>query len=159
MKSVAVYPGSFDPITNGHIDIIQRAAKLFDTLIVAVGCNTRKQVIFNLEERMAMLREVLRDFSNVKIESFTGILVEFAAAKKATVIVRGLRGHADFDSELQLANMNHMMASAIETVFLPASMEFVSISATLVKEIVLLGGDVKAFVPEIVAERLLHRVK
>ncbi len=154
MKRIAVYPGTFDPITNGHVDVMERAAKLFDQLIVAIAKSARKTPYFSLSERLSMTSDSLAQLNNVEVVSFEGLLVDFARAHQATFILRGLRAVSDFDYEFQLAGMNRAMAAEIETIFLPATEETANISATMVREIMSLGGDVSPFVPPKVVERL-----
>lgn len=141
-----VYPGTFDPITNGHTDLVQRAAKLFEHVIVAVAANPSKIPAFPKQQRTALVREVLADFGNVEVCSFDTLLVDFAASKDATVILRGLRAVSDFEYEFQLASMNRRLAPAVETLFLTPAEEYAYVSATLVREIAKLGGDVSPFV-------------
>ena len=150
----AIYPGSFDPLTNGHLDLIARGAALFNHLIVAVLTNTQKQPLFPVEERLAMLSEAVAHLRNVQPDSFSGLLVDFAAARNATVILRGIRAVSDYESELQIAQINRRMRPETETVFLLAREEFAFLSSRLVKEVVTLGGDVAQFVPEPVLRRL-----
>jgi pantetheine-phosphate adenylyltransferase len=155
---VAVYPGSFDPITNGHLDLIERASHLFERLIVAILRNEAKKPLFSVEERVEMAREVLRSYRNVEVESFGGLLVEFAASRGARVILRGIRAISDYEYELQMALMNRRLAPHIETVFLMAAEDYSFLSARLVKEVVALGGDVSGLVPALVQERLRKRL-
>lgn len=156
--TVAIYPGSFDPITNGHLDLIERAARLFDRLIVAILRNEGKQPLFTAEERVEMLRQVLRDYANVEVDSFEGLLVDYAARRGAGVIVRGIRAVSDYEYELQMALMNRRLAPQIETVFLMAGEAYSFISSRLVKEVASLGGDVSGLVPPVVEARLKERV-
>jgi len=155
---VAVYPGSFDPITNGHLDLIERASRLFERLIVAILRNEAKKPLFSVEERLEMAREVLRDYRNVEVASFGGLLVDFAASRGARVILRGIRAISDYEYELQMALMNRRLAPQIETVFLMAAEDYSFLSARLVKEVVALGGDVSGLVPRLVEERLRRRL-
>jgi pantetheine-phosphate adenylyltransferase len=157
MQRVAIYPGTFDPITNGHVNLIERAAKLFDTLLVAVAVSARKTPCFSLEEREDMCVEILKSFTNVKVVHFAGLLIDFAKSMQAEIIIRGLRAVSDFDYEFQLAGMNRQMAPKIETVFLPATEDNTYISATMVREIVSLGGDASPFVHPYVIEKLKSR--
>jgi len=156
--AVAIYPGSFDPITNGHLDLIDRGAKLFDRLIVAILRNESKEPLFSVEERTEMLREVAASYPNVDVDSFHGLLVDYAADKGASVIIRGIRAMSDYEYELQMALMNRRLAPGIETVFLMASEDYSFISSRLVKEVISLGGDISGLVPPLVEVRLRNRV-
>ncbi len=153
---VAVYPGSFDPITNGHLDIIKRAASLFDKVYVAVISNPGKQPYFPLEERIQMLKEATKGIKNVKIDFFEGLLVDYAQKIKANSIVRGLRAVSDFDYEFQMALTNRQMNSEIETVFLMTDYKYSYLSSSIVKQIAHLKGDIAGLVPKNVAARLKH---
>jgi len=156
--SVAVYPGSFDPVTYGHLDLIERGAKIFDRLIVAVVSNPGKSPLFTLEERLAMLREAAKGIDgDFVIDSFDGLLVHYMRMNDSHVILRGLRAVSDFEYEFELALTNRRMAEDIETIFMAPSEEHIFLRATLVKEISMLGGDVSAFVPPLVKERLVER--
>ena len=150
----AIYPGSFDPVTLGHLDIIKRAASVFDEVIVGVLNNTSKSPLFSLEERVNMLNEVVSDIPNVKVESFGGLLVDFARQKNIKVIVRGLRAVTDFEYELQLAQSNRKVAPDIDTMFLTTSIEFAYLSSSIVKEYAAYGVSVEDFVPPQVVDRL-----
>jgi pantetheine-phosphate adenylyltransferase len=152
----AVCPGSFDPVTNGHLDIIGRASRLYDEVIVAVLINESKQGLFSIEERLEMLREVLAPYPNARIESFRGLLVDFCQAQQASVVVKGLRAVSDFDYELQMAQMNSGLAG-VETLFMPTSPQHSFLSSSLVKDVAKWGGDVTPHVPQIVAGRLADR--
>jgi pantetheine-phosphate adenylyltransferase len=154
VTKIAIYPGSFDPLTHGHVDLIQRAAQLFDQVIVAVATNTRKTTWLSLEQRLTLVTEALVNFPKVQVAPCHGVMVEFAQQQRVTAIVRGLRTAADYDNEFQLAGMNRQMAPEIISIFLPASTEYSFISATLVREIVTLGGDIANFVPAVVLRRL-----
>ena len=154
MSVVAVYPGTFDPVTNGHSDLVQRASKLFDKVIVAIAANPSKTPLFNLDQRVAMVTQVLSDIPNVEVCGFSDLLVDFVRKKEANVILRGLRVVSDFEFEMQLASMNRRLDNSIETVFLTPAEETSFISASLVKEVALHGGDVSQFVHEIVVEEL-----
>ncbi len=147
-KKIAIYPGTFNPITNGHVDIIQRAIKLFDEVIVAVADSQRKDTFLSVEERLALATQALKDHHVVTVKKLDGLLVDFAAAQQAQFIVRGLRTAGDFDYEYQMANLNLTLNADIETVFLPASPHVNFISSTMVREIVAVGGSIAALVPE-----------
>lgn len=155
----AIYPGSFDPVTNGHLDIIERAAALFDEVVVAVARDTPKAPLFPVAEREEMLREACAHLKNVKVESFSGLLVDFARSKQAKVIVKGLRAVSDFETELQMALMNRTLREEIETVFLMTRHEYLYLSSSIVKEIAGLGGEVGDFVPPMVKERLRQKLQ
>jgi pantetheine-phosphate adenylyltransferase len=155
---VAIYPGSFDPITNGHLDLIERASNHFDRLIVAILRNETKEPLFSVKERMKMLREVVDGFSNVEVDSFDGLLVDYAAARQATVLLRGIRAISDYEFELQMALMNRRLRPEIETVFLMAGEAYSFLSSRLVKEVFSLGGNVSGMVPPAVAVRLKKRL-
>jgi len=153
----AVYPGTFDPLTRGHEDLARRAATLFDTLLLAVAEAKPKRPFFTLEERLAMAREVLGDVKNIQVVSFSGLLTEFVRKQGARVVLRGLRAVSDFEYEFQLAGMNRNLYPEMETMFLTPSEEHMFISATLVREIAILGGDVTEFVHPTVAKRLKEK--
>ena len=155
----AIYPGSFDPVTNGHLDVIARARKLFDEIIVAVAHNDDKQPLFSLEERLALLHDALDKIDNVRIAQFDGLLVDFAVAQKAHAVIRGLRAVSDFEFEFQMALMNRKLEDNVETIFLMPKEEYTYLSSRLVKEIARLGGDVSGFVPRPVAEALAKKFK
>lgn len=155
---VAIYPGTFDPLTRGHEDLVRRAAKLFEHVIVGVAQNRPKQPFFNLEERVNMARAVLSPYSNVEIIGFSGLLMHFLHEQSAKVILRGLRAVSDFEYEFQMAGMNHNLYPEVETVFLTPGEQYMFISATMVREIALLGGDVSQFVHPLVQEQLQQRV-
>jgi len=152
--TVAIYPGSFDPLTNGHLDVIARGSKLVDRLIVAVLTNTQKAPLFNVSERLDIIREATRALPNVNVGGFEGLLVDYAAAQNASVIIRGIRAISDYENELQMALLNRRMRPEIETVFLMASEEYSFVSSRMIREISQLGGDVTSFVPPIVTARL-----
>lgn len=151
MKQKAIYPGTFDPITNGHLDIIQRAANLFPEVIVAVASNSAKRPFFSLEERIELIRNALGDLHGVKVVGFDSLLIHFVESQKAGVILRGLRAVSDFEYEFQLAGMNRKLSAQVETLFLTPSEKYMFISSTLVREIASLGGNISEFVPEVVA--------
>lgn len=154
MKRNAVYPGTFDPITNGHHDLVRRAASIFDHVIVAIAANPNKTPMFSLDKRVELARRVLQDVSNVEVQGYSGLTVDFARQHHGAVIVRGLRAVSDFEFEFQLANMSRHLDRGIETVFLTPQEPFSFISSTLVREIAVLGGDVSAFVDPIVEAAL-----
>jgi pantetheine-phosphate adenylyltransferase len=156
---LAIYPGSFDPITNGHVDVIARAATLFDQVIAAVASNEAKRTLFSMEERVEMLREITGRFENVQVVAFEGLLVEFARQKGAVAVVRGLRAISDFEFEFQMALMNRKLEPAVETVFLTPREEYTYLSSRIVKEIARLGGPVDAFVPGPVVEALRKKLR
>ena len=154
----AVCPGSFDPVTNGHLDIIGRASRLFDEVIVGVLVNESKTGLFTIDERIEMLREVTASYGNVRVESFRGLLVDFCRAQEAAVVVKGLRAVSDFDYELQMAQMNIGLAG-VETLFMPTNPLYSFLSSSLVKEVAKWGGDVSPHVPDVVARRLADRLR
>lgn len=151
---VAIYPGSFDPPTNGHLDMIARGSRLADHLIVAILRNTQKQPLFSIDERFEMIRAITSNRPNVEVDSFEGLLVEYAAQRDANAILRGIRAISDYETELQMALLNRRMRPETETIFLMAAEEYSFISSRMIKEIVTLGGDVSQFVPDVVATRL-----
>lgn len=150
----AIYPGSFDPVTNGHLDVIDRARKLFDEVIVAVAYNDQKNPLFTLEERLGLLRSTIGKTKKVEIAPLGGLLVDFAVERKATAVIRGLRAISDFEFEFQMALMNRKLESTVETIFLMPKEEYTYLSSRIVKEIARLGGDVSGFVPARVAKAL-----
>lgn len=152
--AIALYPGSFDPVTRGHLDIIKRAARVNDKLIVAVLNNSAKKPLFSVEERVEMLRECCRHWQNVSVESFDGLTVNFAKARHATVMVRGLRAVTDFDSEIQIAQLNHALMPGVDTMFFATSLKWSYLSSTIVKEAARYGSDVSKFVTPNVEEML-----
>ena len=159
-KSIrAIYPGSFDPVTNGHLDLIERGAKIFDRLIVAVLRNVEKQPLFAVSERLEMLREVTRPWPNVEVDVFHGLLMDYARQQQAHVILRGIRAISDYEYELQMALMNRKLEPRIETVFMMPAETYSYLSSRLVREIALLGGNVKDLVPGAVEERLRAKVR
>jgi pantetheine-phosphate adenylyltransferase len=155
----AIYPGSFDPVTNGHLDVIGRALKLFDEVVVAVAHNDEKQPLFSLEERLNLLHETAGKIDNVRIAEFNGLLVEFARAKAAGAVIRGLRAISDFEFEFQMALMNRKLDAAVETIFLMPKEEYTYLSSRIVKEIARLGGDVSSFVPACVAKAFSRKFR
>ncbi len=156
-ERVAVYPGSFDPITNGHVDIIERGARLFDRIIVAILVNSDKRPLFSIEERVETAREVFRDEPKVEVDAFDGLLIEFARRRHASVIVRGLRAVSDFEYEFQMALMNRRLAPDIETVFMMPAEAYTYISSRLVREVFTLGASVQGLVPAVVETRLRRK--
>ncbi|MFM2276293.1 MAG: hypothetical protein RL211_2165 [Pseudomonadota bacterium] len=158
-KVIAVYPGTFDPMTLGHEDVVRRAAQLFDRVIVAVAAGHHKKTMFTLAERVDMVREVVRSYSHVTVESFDGLMRDFVVARGARAMVRGLRAVTDFDYEFQLAGMNRSLMPDVETVFLTPSDKYQFISSTFVREIALLGGDVGKFVAPAVLKRIADNVR
>lgn len=159
MKIRAVYPGTFDPVTNGHLDIIQRSSALFDHVIIAILRNTDKQPLFTVKERVEMLKEVVRGLKNVSVTTFGGLLVEFVERKRASVIVRGIRAVSDYEYELQMALMNRRLSSNVETVFMMPAEAYSYLSSRLVKEISQLGGSVRGLVPTLVERQLKIKQK
>ena len=155
----AIYPGSFDPVTYGHLDVIKRSSKLVEELIVGVLNNNAKTPLFSAEERVRMLKEVTKDLPNVKIIPFEGLLVDFARKTGAKMVIRGLRAITDFEYELQMAQTNHKMEPEVETVFLTTSLEYSYLSSTTVKEVAAFGGDISQFVPPIVMENIEKKRK
>ena len=158
-KRVAIYPGSFDPLTSGHVDIIERGARIFDSIIVAILVNVEKTPLFTETERVAIIREVFKDNPHVQVETFNGLLVEYAQRKQATALVRGLRAISDFEYEFQMALMNRHLAPQLETVFMMPAEQYTYISSRLIKEVFSLGGAVTGLVPPLVEERLREKAK
>ena len=156
--TTAVYPGSFDPVTNGHLDVISRGAELFDKVIVGVLHNSTKSPLFSVEERVRILNEATRDLPNVEIVAFSGLSVDFARQCEAKVIIRGLRAITDFEYELQMAQTNHKLEPSVETVFLTTSLEYSYLSSTIVKEVAFYHGDISKFVPDVVRERIREKM-
>ena len=154
---LAVYPGSFDPLTNGHVDIILRGARLFERILVAVLVNADKKPLFDAAERVAMVQEVFKEYPNVEVDTFDGLLVEYARRKRANVIVRGLRAVSDFEYEFQMALMNRHLEPTLETVFMMPAEQYTYLSSRLIKEVVDLGGEVHGLVPPLVEARLRDR--
>ncbi len=146
MKKIAVYPGSFDPITYGHLDIINRSLRIFDEIIVAVACNSQKKSLFSIAERMDLIRQVV-DVNRVRVDTFTGLLIDYVVRREAHVIIRGLRAISDFEYEFQIAQMNSNLGHDVETLFLMTSIQYGYLSSSIVKEVCGLGGDIDRFVP------------
>ncbi len=157
-QTVAIYPGSFDPITNGHRDVIARAAKVAGRLIVAVLKNETKQPLFSVEERMEMLKAVVTEFDNVEVDSFDGLLVDYANRRGANLIVRGLRAISDYEFETQMALMNRRLRPEVETIFLMAGEQYSFVSSRLIKEVIRLGGNINGLVPPVVEQKLKTRI-
>lgn len=155
---IAIYPGSFDPVTKGHVDIIERSAKMFDILIVAVLNNNSKSPLFSVDERVNMLHKVTSHIDNVKVDSFSGLLVDYAKKTNASVIIRGLRAVTDFEYELQMAQTNRIMDNNVDTIFLTTSLEYAYLSSSTVKEVAFCEGEVEKFVPPYVVEKIKEKV-
>ena len=153
----AIYPGSFDPVTNGHLDVVERARKLFDEVVVAVAHNDEKHALFSLEDRLELLRGMFGKIDNVKVAQFDGLLVKFAVEQNATAVIRGLRAVSDFEFEFQMALMNRQLENKVETIFLMPKEEYTYLSSRIIKEISRLGGDVSKFVPPTVARALAKK--
>lgn len=158
-QHIAIYPGSFDPLTNGHMDIIQRGLEIFDTLVVAVARNNDKKALFSVDERIAMLNQLVAGNPRIHVETFTGLLVDYVVSKEARVILRGLRAVTDFEFEFQLAQMNRTVCPQVETMFMMTSPECAYLSSSIVKEVGRLKGDISKFVPPLVAQRLMDKFK
>ncbi len=157
MKKIAVYPGSFDPITNGHINLIERALHIFDKLIVAVAINAAKTPLFTVEERCEMIKKVNKNNSNVVVDSFEGLLVDYVASKEINVIVRGLRAMSDFEYEFQMTFMNRKLNRNIETIFMMTGLRWFFVNSRIIKEVAIAGGSVKGLVPDVVSEKLKEK--
>ena len=153
----AVYPGSFDPLTNGHIDIIKRVAKLYDEISVAVLINTNKKELFSIEERVKLIENEIKDLPNVRVDSFHGLLVDYCEANEIGVIIRGLRAVSDYEYEMQIAQMNRSLSQAVETVFLMTNTKYSFLSSSIVKEVARFGGNIAEIVPRPVAEKLKEK--
>jgi len=159
MRRIAIYPGSFDPVTNGHIDIAQRGLRLFDKIIVAILSNPVKNFLFTVEERIEMLESSFEEYPNIKVEKFDGLLVDYAAKKDSIAILRGMRAVSDFEYEFQLALMNRKLNREVQTVFLMTSLRWIFTSSSIIKEAAQFGGDIKGMVPPIVNEKLKKKFK
>ncbi|WP_124066399.1 pantetheine-phosphate adenylyltransferase [Clostridium sp. E02] len=155
----AVYPGSFDPVTFGHLDIIERSAQMSDHLILAVLNNNSKTPLFSVEERVNMLKNITREWPNVEVKSFGGLLVDFVRANQADVVIRGLRAVTDFEYEMQIAQTNRVIAPEVDTVFLTTNLKYSYLSSSIVKEIAAYGGEINAFVPEVIAEIIQKKME
>ena len=156
-RLIAIYPGSFDPFTNGHMDIIRRGLEIFDTVIIAVASNSEKNSLFRIHERVVMIQQLTQDNPRLLVESFEGLLVDYVVSKEARVILRGLRAVSDFEFEFQLAQMNHTVCKQVETLFMMTSPECAYLSSSVVKEVGRLGGDISKFVPPLVEDELLKK--
>jgi len=156
-ERVAIYPGTFDPITNGHLSIIKRALEIFDKLIVAILINPQKKPLFSVEERIFMIKEATKDIGNVEVDTFEGLLVDYAVKKGVNVIIRGLRATSDFEFEFQMALMNRKLNRSIQSIFLMTDYKWLYVSSSIIKEVARFGGDVKGLVPDIVNEKLKQK--
>lgn len=157
MKKTAIYPGSFDPLTNGHVDIIKRGLKLFDKIIVAILVNPSKQPLFSVEERVELIRDSMKGIPNIEIDSFGGLLIDYARKKKVSAILRGMRAVSDFENEFQMAMMNRKLNRDIQTIFLMTGLRWLFISSSTIKEVASFGGDVANMVPPCVNEKLIMK--
>jgi len=156
---IAIYPGSFDPITNGHLDIIDRATMIFDELIIAITSSTSKKGMFSLDERLSMVKSIVKDNKKIKVMIFEGLLIDFAKNYQSSIIIRGLRVLSDFEYEFKMALMNRSLDSNINTLFMMPHEKYTHISSSLVKEVAILGGDISQYVPQIVQDKLFKKVK
>lgn len=159
IKNIAVYPGTFDPITNGHLDIIERASRLFDKVIVAIALNNNKSPLFSKEERKEMITQVTKKYRNIKIDSFDGLLVDYALKKNATLIIRGLRAVSDFEYEFQMSLTNRKLAPEINTIFLMSNEKYTYLNSSLVKELAKFKGRINCFVPDYIRKRMDEKFK
>ena len=158
MKQKAIYTGSFDPLTNGHMDIITRASKLYDKLVIGVIFNPSKKSMFTLEEREEMIRKVTKDLPNVEVDHFSGLLADYVNENKFDVVVRGLRATTDFEYEIQMSQTNHKLEPEVETMFLTTNLKYSYLSSTIVREVAAFGGDISQFVPETVAKSIKEKM-
>jgi pantetheine-phosphate adenylyltransferase len=156
-RHIAIYPGSFDPFTNGHMDIVQRGLEIFEKVIIAVACNSEKNSLFSIQERVDLITELVADNPRVEVDAFDGLLVDYVVRKEARVILRGLRAVTDFEFEFQLAQMNHTVCEQVETLFMMTSPECAYLSSSIVKEVGRLNGDISKFVPPLVLEALNNK--
>lgn len=159
MKKIAIYPGTFDPVTNGHMDLVKRALRIFDEVIIAVAPSHRKEPLFTVEERISMIKNAVKNFRRAKVEAFNGLLVEYVQKTKGIAILRGLRAVSDFEYELQMAHMNRRLNSEIETVFVMPSEEYSFLTSSIVKEVASFGGSIKGLVPDEVERALKKKFK
>lgn len=159
MRKIAIYPGTFDPITNGHVDLVERGLRIFDEIIIAITTAQKKQPLFTIRERLNLIKATVKDFKNVRVESFDGLLVEYVKSRNGIAVIRGLRAVSDFEYELQMALMNRRLDLKIETVFMMPSEEYSFLTSTMVKEVVSFGGSVRGLVPEIVGKALRSKFK
>lgn len=158
-QKIAIYPGSFDPVTNGHLDVLNRALKVFDKIIIAVGDNPEKKALFTVKERAEMLKEVIKNFKNVEIDNFNGLIIDYARKKSSNVIIRGLRAVSDFDFEFQRALMNRKIDESIETIFIMTDWNYCYLNSSIVKEMVRFGGSVNGLVPPEVEKQLIKKLR
>ena len=156
---IAIYPGSFDPVTNGHLDIIERCSKKFDKVIVAILNNTSKKNMFSIEERLDLLREVVKDYKNVEIDTFSGLLIDYVKEKNVDIIIRGLRAVSDYEYEMQMALTNKSLYNDAETMFLISSTQYSFLSSSIVKEVAMFNGDITSLVPKIVKKSMEEKIK
>lgn len=159
MKKHAIYPGSFDPLTNGHINLVERALSIFDTVTISVAINTRKPSIFSLEERVAMIDQVFRKHERVKVDSFKGLLVDYVLNRKTAIVIRGIRTNTDFEYELGVAQANRHLSPSFETVFMMTDPEYSFLSSSMIKEIVSLGGSTNGMLPSFIEQALKNRLQ
>ena len=156
---IVIYPGSFDPVTNGHLDIIDRCSRKFDKVIVSILNNTSKKTLFSVEERTELLKKVLKDYKNVEVDTFSGLLIDYAKEKGVTTMIRGLRAVSDFEYEMQMSLVNRKLYNEIETLFMVSSSEYAFLSSSIVKEIAMFDGDVSCLVPKVVQKALKEKLK